>query len=365
MRDEVAIPPWAPGSPRVALVGAGALGSEIARRLMAGGLRKLLVIDPDRVEPHNVALSRIFTDGDVGRDKAEVIAETARELGWQAVRAEIADVGLAVLRHCDVLLSATDSALSRVETAFAARALRMPMLDAGVHSHGIPEGRVSCLAATSDAACYLCGFSDARRAELLAFALSASLGCRLPAGAEPMTGTTGTVDATASALVALLGEHGTARAQTSFALRLHTGMGSERIELTRSPGCPWHTLPSPDRLVEMPYDQPVRELLAPDTVLELPWPVCLHARCRHCGHRVEPLLRTARVRRTLPCSGCGRVGTLDPLESLQTLAPRHPLSARTPRELCLPERQLYHRRRAVFSIAEDNPSSPVRIHDST
>lgn len=339
-----------PDSVRVVVVGTGALGSAVCRLLLERAQRTMLLIDPDRVEPRNVALSPLFRPEDIGRSKVEVIATMARARGlaWQALEAEIADVGLGVLREYDLLLSATDSALARVETAFAARSLRLPMLDAGVQSLGIAEGRVSFFAPAEDAGCYLCGLPEARRADLLAYALSASLGCRPPEATARMTGAAATVEATAEVL---LGLPGLSRKQ-SFARRLSVGASgrvrAEQIELTRSPSCPWHALPSPDRLVSLPHDRSLAELLEPGAVLELGWPVCLRARCRSCGTVCEPMLRTAQVRRTLPCPGCGERGRLEPLASVQTLGRSHPLASRTLCELGLPERQFFQVRRSMF-----------------
>ena len=76
-------------------------------------------------------------------------------------------------------MSCTDNALVRAEVAYAARALEIPMIDAGVYGSAKAGGRVAHYPAGDQAACYLCALGEARRAELLSYGWSASLGCHL------------------------------------------------------------------------------------------------------------------------------------------------------------------------------------------
>ena len=345
---------------RLVVVGVGALGSSVCSLLLECGYKDVLLIDPDCVAPHNVPLSRVFQAAGaaaVGQPKVAVIEQWARRaaLPWQSRQAEIADVGLGELAAFDVLLSCPDNALARAETAFAARSLALPMLDAGVQSLGIAEGRVSWFAPEPEAACYLCGLADARRGELLAYALAPSLGCALPADGlmGPMTGAPAAVQMTARAVLEVLEGGAGMRGKGSFALRLRAEPGAptagERIELPRSCACPWHALAAPERLCALPYERPLRDLLGPHTMLELPWPVCLQARCGRCGQVDKPMRRAAFVRRAMLCPGCGCAGALEPLATLGTLAATHPLAARSLRQLGLPDRHLYHLRRTVHA----------------
>ncbi len=339
-----------PSAPlRLALVGTGALGSEVCRLLLERRQQDVLLIDPDALEPHNLSLSMLFSQAGAaacGRPKVEVLSELARQAGlhWQAFYGEIADLGLTRLQKVDVLLSCPDSALARVETTFAARALGLPLCDAGVQSGGIAEGRVTWFAPQPGAACYLCGLPEARRGELLAFAQSASLGCSVP-DVAPMTGTWPTVQTTALALLDLLDEAAAGRSPSSFARRIQEGQPAAHIALSRSDTCPWHGF---HRLQALPCDEPVHTLLAPGAILELPWPMCLDARCQACGHRFAPRQRTALVRRRLPCPACHGLRTLEPLQSLASLAASDPRATQTLRQLGLPAGHLYHQRSAVI-----------------
>ena len=349
---------------RVVVVGTGSLGSAVCRLLIEMRVAQVLLVDPDTVALHNLPMSRLFDEAgreSVGSAKVSVIADVARERGldWLVAQAEIADVGLARLARYEVLVSCTDSALARVETAFAARSLRLPMLDGAVQSRHIAEGRVSSFATGEHAACYLCGLSENRRAELLAYALAPSLGCMPLPDAEPMAAATATVEHVAESLVHQLRQ---STGSTSFALRLRDRTAGEYVALTLSSACPWHQQPPAGELVSLDWNEPVSTSLGIGSVLELPWPICLRARCVRCGTLCAPKRRTAQVRRTLSCSACGQSRCLEPLETLARLTVAHPLAAFTPRQLGLPDEHLYHRRSAMFAntdrLANANRRAP-------
>lgn len=339
------IPP--PGL-RLAIVGAGAVGSELCRLLLLAGQKHVLLLDPDTPEPRNFALSALFRESPcgAGTPKVKIVQQAAMERGlrWDAVVAEIADVGWLDLQNSDVLICCADSVLARVETAFAARSLRLPMVDAAVHSAGLPGGRVACFPAFAESACYLCGLAAHRRAEVLAYARSNSLGCGDPLHFPPMSGTPTAVHAVAQAVLGVLTHLVPAQ---SYALRL--GDTPEEILLSPSPDCPWHDLPDPAALRPLPFDEPIAGAFTkPDQALDLAWPICLRAQCRNCGALCAPRQRAAIVRRKVFCAQCGQgPGTLEPLDCLSTLLPGDVQASRTPRQLGLPSRHLYYVRSAM------------------
>jgi len=79
-------------SATIVLVGCGGTGGFLAEaicRLLIGHPARLYLVDPDRVEPHNVA-RQAFDRRDVGRFKAEVLAERfarrfEREVGYSVL----------------------------------------------------------------------------------------------------------------------------------------------------------------------------------------------------------------------------------------------------------------------------------------
>ena len=67
-------------SARVLVVGAGALGNEVLKNLALVGIGTVLIVDFDEIEKSNLARSVLFRTSDCGRPKAEVAAESMREM---------------------------------------------------------------------------------------------------------------------------------------------------------------------------------------------------------------------------------------------------------------------------------------------
>src|ERR1043165_3988068 len=76
---------------RVALCGAGALGSNLADNLARQGVRALRVIDLDRVEEHNIS-TQIYGEAEIGAWKAEALRNRlfrATGVEIEAIRKEL------------------------------------------------------------------------------------------------------------------------------------------------------------------------------------------------------------------------------------------------------------------------------------
>jgi molybdopterin/thiamine biosynthesis adenylyltransferase len=65
---------------RVAVVGAGAIGNEVIKNLALLGVGRIDVFDFDTVELHNLTRSIFLREADVGRNKAEAVADRASEV---------------------------------------------------------------------------------------------------------------------------------------------------------------------------------------------------------------------------------------------------------------------------------------------
>ena len=103
---------------RLAVVGAGALGSALLQRLAALGMRSLLLIDPDRIEPRNLPLSPFLQEALLAHreqtaespHKAALLAAHAwatYRLPWRALPCDVASVGWQRLRACDLICCCT------------------------------------------------------------------------------------------------------------------------------------------------------------------------------------------------------------------------------------------------------------------
>jgi adenylyltransferase/sulfurtransferase len=104
---------------RILVVGAGALGNEIAKLLALIGSGETLVYDPDRIERSNLSRSVLFREADEGQHKAAVLVRQMRELNPD-VRAHavcenvLANAGLGVFAWADVVIGAVDNREARV-----------------------------------------------------------------------------------------------------------------------------------------------------------------------------------------------------------------------------------------------------------
>ncbi|MGI4855274.1 MAG: ThiF family adenylyltransferase [Janthinobacterium lividum] len=346
---------------KLAVIGTGALGSTLLELLAKHAVQSVLLVDPDTLHERNLALSQFLTAAasrSASRHfKAALLAQEARHtynLPWQAMTCEIADVGWQDLQDVDLICCCTDSALSRIETAFIAHMLAKPVLDGAVFGDGIPAGRISRFSQAPGAACYLCGMGEDSRATVLGSAASAAMGCRVPEDPKQMTGTLATLQQVAQRMLECILHFATSGAWPAESTVWKTALThgdpeqerprwqDETIALSRSAGCPWHG-PIPGTLVPLPWDKSVREALqAGDRLpeLQLAWPICTIAVCSGCGWRGTPLRRVAVVRQSLECPRCG-LHDLEPVRALHRIRVTDPESALSPQQLGLPPRHLY------------------------
>jgi PRTRC genetic system ThiF family protein len=107
----------------IVLVGCGGTGgflAEVLCRLLLGRKARLFLVDPDRVEPHNVA-RQAFDRGNVGHFKAEVLARRLagrfhREVGYSVLpydRELHAQVFRESPSRLDLVIGAVDNAAAR------------------------------------------------------------------------------------------------------------------------------------------------------------------------------------------------------------------------------------------------------------
>lgn len=297
----------------VALVGLGALGSEIARLLGLMGLGHVALVDNGKIESVNLSQNIFFREKDsVGQFKAEVIERNGfiyfPQTQWKSFTAEIADIGFKNLVNCSLIFSATDSALSRVETAYIAQRLKIPMIDAGLLGSTCWRGRTAWFSVENDAACYFCQLSETRRAEILSLAYSPILACRWIEENPDASSTPTMSSVVAGMAIDLALHHGlTSKESGSFAWDIDLG-APPRIEqhrLTRSSTCPFHCFS--EELIEIPYDVPLRDSLHVLHVdaIELDWPIAVCATCLNCQNTCRPMRRITWARRHLQCQKCG------------------------------------------------------------
>lgn len=144
-------------SARVALIGAGGVGSPAALYLAAAGVGCLRVIDDDAVQLTNLQRQILFATADVGRPKAEVAAERLValnprvEVDARAVRLSD-DNADALLQGVDVVLDGSDSFETRAAVGDACVRLGLPLVAGAL---GRWEGQIVLLRGRPCWRCYL------------------------------------------------------------------------------------------------------------------------------------------------------------------------------------------------------------------
>lgn len=159
----------------IAIVGCGGTGSVVAEQLVRLGVRTLTLIDPDRLSESN--LTRVYgsTASDVGRAKADVLAEHLARIApggrFRCLQSMLTvEAAARSLISCDIVFGCTDDNAGRLILSRVATYLLKPVIDCGVvissdddgALRGI-DGRVTILAPGQ--ACLVCrGRIDLARA---------------------------------------------------------------------------------------------------------------------------------------------------------------------------------------------------------
>ncbi len=148
---------------RIALVGAGGLGSPAAFYLVAAGVGSLTLIDDDVVDKSNLQRQILHTDARVGMPKTE-----SARLSLTALNPHIAirthDTRLcaanveALIRDHDVVIDGADNFPTRYLLSAACLRLAIPLVYGAVHRF---TGQVSVFdARRADSPCYRCLFPE-------------------------------------------------------------------------------------------------------------------------------------------------------------------------------------------------------------
>ena len=127
------------GQLRVGIVGCGGMGSAIAMLLVRIGVRRLVLLDPDRVDETN--LNRLHgstrVDANLGRLKVDVVGKAIANIGLPISVLRYPDhvddkQTRDVVRSCDVLFGCTDDHLGRNFLNRLAHFYLIPVVDMGL-----------------------------------------------------------------------------------------------------------------------------------------------------------------------------------------------------------------------------------------
>lgn len=114
---------------RVLVIGAGGLGSPVVALLAGAGLARLTVVDPDVVDPSNLARQTLYTAADVGRPKARVAADRAHAVDPETETvAVVAEFAPDIVAGHDVVVDAADSVVVTRAASEACAAAGVPLV---------------------------------------------------------------------------------------------------------------------------------------------------------------------------------------------------------------------------------------------
>ena len=144
---------------RVAVIGAGGIGSPALQYLAAAGVGRLTVIDDDRVDLSNLQRQTLFGTGDAGARKGDAAVAALLRLNPHVavashpVRIDAGNAAELLAGH-DAILDGTDNFATRLAVADAALALRIPLIASAV---GEFEGQLGVFRGwEADKPCYRC-----------------------------------------------------------------------------------------------------------------------------------------------------------------------------------------------------------------
>lgn len=216
---------------RVAVIGAGGLGSPALLYLAAAGVGHIRLIDDDRVERSNLHRQVVHADARVGMSKAESARMTLMSLNPRIhvhpvvdrLRAENVE---ALIRDHEVVIDGADNFATRYLIAAATRRLGIPMVYAAIERF---TGQVSVFdPRREDSPCYRCLFPEPPAA-------ADAPNCSEAGVLGVLPGLIGLVQATEAMKVVLgIGKPLVGRLLTYDAL----GMRFRELGLSRDPNCP-------------------------------------------------------------------------------------------------------------------------------
>ena len=124
---------------RVGIVGLGSVGCIVAEAMARIGIARVTLIDPDKVEEHNLDRLLYATSRDIGKLKVNLAARTMKRNatadGFQVTALPVSvhhKTGYKAALDCDVLFSCVDRPVPRDVLNYIAIAHLIPVIDGGV-----------------------------------------------------------------------------------------------------------------------------------------------------------------------------------------------------------------------------------------
>jgi hypothetical protein len=327
------IPGWDQGrlaAATVVVIGAGALGNEVAKNLALAGVGHLVLCDPDVVSPSNLSRTVLFSPADVGSPKAAAAAAAVRRLA-PSVRASarvadlVAGVGLGELADASLVIGCVDTRRARVQLLGRCALVDAALLDGGTS----PSGAELRLRVSAAEPCLGCTLSAHQRSVSdLPWSCADPLGDELPQASAIATTAVAAGWLCATAFRVIFGAPPPWR---MLSIDVDDGRAAP-VGMARDRECPLHRpLTGPVTASVASRESTAAAFLAalgPGDEAHTWSSFALPVRCPRCGHGPAPTGREMTAAEVLRCPACGaavrqarstRLRDADPAATLASL----------------------------------------------
>lgn len=140
------------------VIGAGGLGCSAAQFLAGSGIGQLTLVDFDEVDNHNLPRQVLFSQSDVGQNKAIVAAQRLSvqytDTSIQTINKKLDDEALLELMpFVDIVIDCSDNITTRNQLNALCYLAQRPLVSgAAIRA----EGQVFCVIPSLQSACYAC-----------------------------------------------------------------------------------------------------------------------------------------------------------------------------------------------------------------
>jgi len=329
---------------KVLIVGAGALGNEVAKNLALMGVGYIFILDFDTIELANLSRSVLYRESDTGRRKAEVAAARLKDLNpnvrVQYLHADVTTgLGLGIIRRMDVIVGCLDNREARLAVNRFAYWMNKPWVDGAIQEFlGLVRVFIP-----GQGACFECTLTEQARRDL-----SLRYSCPLLARENVLLGKVPTTPTIASIIGAM---------QAQEALKIIHALPVEAGKVTHFNGMnnDMHTSaykPREDCESHWTYGE-VSELpaaagkttlgelvrivhadLGADAVLELDQELIISLNCTTCQTRERVLKPMAEV--TFQAAHCSTCGSLREIEMTHSVTGKEDFLSMTLAEAGVP-----------------------------
>lgn len=142
---------------KILVIGAGTLGNEICKNLALVGIGHITIIDFDKIEEVNLNRCLFFRGSDIGKNKADVLAERLYdfnpEIEIESINCDVnTEIGAGIFLDYDVILGGLDNIMAREKINKYAYWTGTPYIDGAIE--GL-NGQIQVVI-PPETACYTC-----------------------------------------------------------------------------------------------------------------------------------------------------------------------------------------------------------------